>query len=63
MEDENLLMVNIFGPDRPGILAAFAEVLEHRNIEIVDIQQASLQETIGLHLLLKFGAASQSKDS
>jgi phosphoserine phosphatase len=63
VEDESLLMVNMFGPDRPGILAAFAEVLQHRNIEIVDIQQASLQETIGLHLLLKFGAASQSKDS
>jgi phosphoserine phosphatase len=29
----------------------------------VDIQQASLQKTIGLHLLLKFEAASQSKDS
>jgi phosphoserine phosphatase len=51
------------GPDRPDILAAFAEVLQHHNIEIVDIQQASLQKTIGLHLLLKFGAAGQSKDS
>jgi phosphoserine phosphatase len=61
--DNNLLMVNISGPDRPGILAAFAKVLQNYNIEIVDIQQASLQQTIGLHLLLKFEPASQSKDS
>jgi len=61
--DNNLLMVNISGLDRPGILAAFAKVLQNYNIEIVDIQQASLQHTIGLHLLLKFEPASQSKDS
>jgi phosphoserine phosphatase len=61
--DNNLLMVNISGPDRPGILAAFAKVLQNYNIEIVDIQQASLQQSIGLHLLLKFEPASQSKDS
>ncbi len=63
MIDKNLLMVNISGPDRPGILAAFAKVLQNYNIEIVDIQQASLQQTIGLHLLLRFEAASQSPDS
>jgi phosphoserine phosphatase len=61
--EESLFMVSISGPDRPDILAAFAEVLQRHNIEIVDIQQASLQKTIGLHLLLKFGAAGQPKDS
>jgi len=61
--DKNLLMVSISGPDRPGILAAFAKVLQNYSIEILDIQQASLRQTIGLHLLLKFDAASQSKDS
>ncbi len=63
MAEENLLMVSISGPDRPGIMAAFAKVLQNYKIEIVDIQQASLQQTIGLHLLLKFEAAHQSKDS
>jgi phosphoserine phosphatase len=60
---ESLLMVNIAGPDRPGILAAFAKVLQNHNIEIVDVQQASLRRTMGLHLLLNFEAASPSKDS
>lgn len=63
MVDKNFLMVSISGPDRPGILAAFAKVLQNYSIEILDIQQASLRQTIGLHLLLKFDAASQSKDS
>ena len=63
MAEENLLMVNISGPDRPGIIAAFAKVLQNYKIEIKDIQQASLQQTLGLHLLLKFETASQSKDS
>ncbi|MBT8370974.1 MAG: phosphoserine phosphatase SerB [Deltaproteobacteria bacterium] len=63
MADENLLMVNIYGPDRPGIIAAFVKVLQNYEIELVDIQQASLQQTIGLHLLLKFDTASQTKDS
>jgi phosphoserine phosphatase len=63
MAEENLLMVNISGPDRPGIIAAFTKVLQYHNIEAVDIQQASLQKTIGLHLLLKFEGAGQPKDS
>jgi phosphoserine phosphatase len=63
VEDENLLMVNIFGPDQSDILTAFAEILQQHDIEIVDIRQASLQNTIGLHLLLKLAAAGRSKDS
>ncbi len=63
MANMDLLMVNVSGPDRPGILAAFTKVLQDYNIEIADIQQASLQQTIGLHLLLKFEAAGHSKDS
>ena len=46
MADIDLLMVNVSGPDRPGILAAFTKVLQNYNIEIADIQQASLQQTI-----------------
>jgi phosphoserine phosphatase len=61
--DIDLLMVNVSGPDRPGILAAFTKVLQNYNIEIADIQQASLQQTIGLHFLLRFEAAGHSKDS
>ena len=63
MGEDTLLMVNISGPDQPGILTAVAKVLNNYKIEIADIQQASLQQTIGLHLLLDFKAATQTKDS
>jgi phosphoserine phosphatase len=63
MPEENMLMIHVSGPDRPGILAAFAGVLQNHKIEIVDIQQASLQKTLGLHLLLNFETAGRSKDS
>jgi len=63
MAQDSLLMVSISGPDQPGILAALTRVIQEYEIEILDIQQASLQQTIGLHLLLKFNAARQSPDS
>lgn len=63
MAEDSLLMVSISGPDRPGILAALTRIIQDYKIEIIDIQQASLQQTIGLHLLLKLEATSQSKDS
>ena len=63
MTKENLLMVNISGPDRPGIVASFAEVVLKHDIEIVDIEQVSLQNRTGLHLLLRGNQANQFEDS
>jgi phosphoserine phosphatase len=56
---KTLLIVNSFGPDRPGIVAAFVEVLLKHEIEIVNIELVSLQNTLGLHLLLKLKEAGQ----
>ena len=62
-EDKKLLMVTISGPDRPGITAALSQVLMKHDVEIVDIEQASLQKLLGLYFLLDLGDASESKDS
>ena len=62
-EDQKLLMVTISGPDRPGITASLTQVLMKHNVEIVDIEQASLQKLLGLYFLLDLGDASESKDS
>ena len=59
---ETILIVNSFGPDRPGIVASFLKVLLENEIEIVDIEQVSLQNTVGLHLLLKLKEIGQSAD-
>ena len=60
---EFLLVVNISGPDKPGIVASLSKALLKYEIEIVDIEQVSLQNTLGLHLLLKLKQASKFGDS
>ncbi len=62
-EGNNLLMVNVSGQDRPGITATLVRVLMEHNVEVVDIEQASLQNLLGLYLLLDLSKASDSKDS
>ena len=61
--DKSLLMVTISGKDRPGISASFSQILLHHGVEIIDIEQASLQDLLGLYMLLDLNRASQSKDS
>jgi len=56
-------MVNVSGQDRPGITATLVRVLMEHNVEVVDIEQASLQNLLGLYLLLDLSKASDSKDS
>lgn len=60
-ENSGLLMVTVSGKDRPGITAALSRVLLEHDVEIVDIEQASLQDLLGLTLLLDL-SASRSAD-
>lgn len=62
-EDKNLLMVTVSGADRPGITATFTRVLMKHNAEVVDIEQASLQNLLGLYFLLDLSHTVESKDS
>jgi phosphoserine phosphatase len=62
-EKKDYVMVTVSGPDRPGITAAFTKILAENQVEIVDIEQASLQDFLGLSFLLDMSNAKQSKDS
>ncbi len=62
-EKRDYVMVTVSGPDRPGITAAFTRILAENQVEIVDIEQASLQDFLGLSFLLDMSGAKQSKDS
>jgi phosphoserine phosphatase len=62
-ERREFVMVTVSGPDRPGITAAFTKILADNQVEIVDIEQASLQDFLGLSFLLDMSGAKQSKDS
>lgn len=62
-ERKDFVMVTASGPDQPGIIAAFTKILVDNNVEVVDIEQASLQDFLGLSFLLDMTGAKQSKDS
>jgi phosphoserine phosphatase len=61
-EKRDFVMVTVSGPDQPGITATFSKVLVDNQVEIVDIEQASLQDFLGLSFLLDMSGAKQSKD-
>ena len=63
MDEKKLLMVMVSGPDRPGITATLTRVLAEHRAEIVDIEQASLQDLLGLYFLLDLGSLGDSQDS
>jgi phosphoserine phosphatase len=63
MDEKKLLMVTVSGPDRPGITAKLTRVLAEHRAEIVDIEQASLQNLLGLYFLLDLSSSRDSQDS
>ena len=48
----NPVVVTVSGRDRPGITAAFARVLVRHGVEVVDIDQAALQDLLALTFLI-----------
>ena len=62
-ERKDYVMVTVSGPDQPGITAAFSRILVDNQVEVVDIEQASLQDFLGLSFLLDMTGAAHAKDS
>ena len=62
-DERDCVVVTVSGQDRPGITAAFTRILVDNNVEILDIEQASLQDFLGLSFLLDMTGVSHSKDS
>ena len=62
-EKKDFVMVTVSGPDQPGITAAFSRILLENHVEVIDIEQASLQDFLGLYFLLDMSRARQPKDS
>src|SRR5512136_3347958 len=61
-EKRDFVMVTVSGPDQPGITSACSKTLVANHVESVDIEQASLQDFLGLSFLLDMSEAKQSKD-
>jgi len=50
-EEKNYVVVTVSGQDRPGITGAFTRILLDHGVEVVDIDQASLQDFLALTFL------------
>lgn len=62
-EEKDYVVVTVSGQDHPGITAAFTRIIAGHNVEIVDIDQATLHDFLGLSFLLDLTGSSQTKDS
>jgi phosphoserine phosphatase len=63
VDDKNYVVVTVSGRDRPGITAAFTKILINHNIEVIDIDQATIQDHLGLSFLLDLSGTDRSKDN
>ena len=63
IDEKQFVVVTVSGRDRPGITASFSRILLDHDVEIIDIDQASLQDFLGLSFLLDLSGSSAAKDS
>ena len=54
-----LLLINISGVDRPGITRAITEVLSHYSVQILDMGQSVIHETLSLGILIRIPPEQQ----
>jgi len=62
-EEKDFVIVTVSGRDRPGITAAFTNVLIAHQVEVADIDQATLQDFLALTFLLDLSDADVRKDT
>ncbi|MCB1170092.1 MAG: phosphoserine phosphatase SerB [Leptospiraceae bacterium] len=48
-----LLLINISGVDRPGITRSITEILAHYNVQILDMGQSVIHESLSLGILIR----------
>ena len=53
MEEVEIIQINIFGEDRPGLTSAFTEILARYGADILDIGQANIHKSLTLGILCK----------
>lgn len=53
ISDNELLLINISGHDRPGVTASLSAILSRYDAEILDIGQADIHHTLSLGFLVK----------
>lgn len=57
-----LILITIFGQDRPFVTSTVSEILSKSNANILDIGQSVIHETLSLGMLVEFSCAKGSGD-
>lgn len=53
VDKDEIIFINISGPDRPGVTAALTEILAKKNAAILDIGQADIHNNLSLGILFQ----------
>lgn len=59
---KEIILINITGPDRPGLTAAITGILAKSNVNILDIGQAVIHDTLSFGILIELPEGSQKSD-
>lgn len=59
---KEIILINITGPDRPGLTAAITGILARSDVNILDIGQAVIHDTLSFGILVELGDASGKAD-
>jgi phosphoserine phosphatase len=61
-ETKDFMVMTVTGEDKPGITSAFTRIFLENNCRMLGVEQASLQDFLGLSFMLDMSGAGQSGD-
>lgn len=59
---QEIVLINITGPDRPGLTAAITGILSRSRVNILDIGQAVIHDTLSFGILVEMAGGSDKSD-
>jgi phosphoserine phosphatase len=59
---QEIILINITGPDRPGLTAAITGILSRSDVNILDIGQAVIHDTLSFGILVEMAGGSDKSD-
>ena len=57
-----IVLINITGPDRPGLTAAITGILSRSDVNILDIGQAVIHDTLSFGILVELAGGAEKSD-
>lgn len=57
---KEIILINIAGDDKPGLTSSVTEILASHNVNILDIGQAVIHDTLSLGILIEVPATAES---